>query len=54
MAQYTVKFLFADATAIEESFPADVTVHDAKQKLISSWPQGNDTKEESWHELKRW
>ena len=47
MAQYTVKFLFADATAIEESFPADVTVHDAKQKLISSWPQGNDTKEES-------
>jgi hypothetical protein len=37
---YTVKFLFADATFLEESFTADVTVHDAKQKLISIWPAG--------------
>jgi hypothetical protein len=44
MAQYTVKFLFADATAIEETFPADVSVNDAKQKLILSWPAGNEDK----------
>ncbi len=39
-SQYTVKFLFADATFLEESFAADVTVQDAKQKLITIWPAG--------------
>jgi hypothetical protein len=37
---YMVKFLFADASFIEESFAADITVNDAKQKLISIWPAG--------------
>ena len=37
---YMVKFLFADASFIEESFAADITVNDAKQKLISNWPAG--------------
>jgi hypothetical protein len=39
---YMVKFLFADASFIEESFAADITVNDAKQKLISIWPAGKD------------
>uniref|UniRef100_A0A7S0MK31 Ubiquitin-like domain-containing protein n=1 Tax=Cryptomonas curvata TaxID=233186 RepID=A0A7S0MK31_9CRYP len=36
--QYTVKFLFADATTIEQTFQLDITVLGAKQQLISSWP----------------
>jgi hypothetical protein len=42
-SMYMVKFLFADASFLEESFTADVTVSDAKQKLISIWPAGNKT-----------
>ncbi len=37
---YSVKFLFADATVIEEQFPSGISVQDAKLKLISSWPAG--------------
>jgi hypothetical protein len=42
-SMYMVKFLFADASFLEESFAADVTVNDAKQKLISIWPAGKCT-----------
>lgn len=41
-SMYMVKFLFADASFLEESFTADVSVNDAKQKLISIWPAGKD------------
>lgn len=37
---YNVKFMFADATVIEEEFAGGVTVIDAKLKLIGSWPEG--------------
>jgi hypothetical protein len=42
-SMYMVKFLFADASFLEESFTADVTVNEAKQKLISIWPAGECT-----------
>ena len=35
---YRVKLLFADASSLHESFPAGVTVEDAKKKMISVWP----------------
>ncbi len=46
---YTVKFLFADASFLEESFAPEVTVNEAKQKLISIWPAGK-TEHKSIHE----
>jgi hypothetical protein len=39
-AEYKVKFFFADATTIEETFSPQVTVAEAKSKLIASWPEG--------------
>ena len=40
-ANFKVKFFFADATTIEETFPPQVTVAEAKSKLIASWPEGD-------------
>ena len=37
---FRVKFFFADAQTIEETFPPSTTVADAKNKLIASWPEG--------------
>ena len=39
-ADFKVKFFFADATTIEETFPPQVTVAEAKSKLIAAWPEG--------------
>ena len=36
--EFRIKFLFADAQTIEETFPAQTTVAEAKTKLIASWP----------------
>ena len=41
MSSYTVKFLFADATFLEQTFALDITVLGAKQQLIAAWPAGN-------------
>jgi len=38
MAQYRVKFFFADAVTMEETFPAQVTVAEAKSALLGKWP----------------
>jgi hypothetical protein len=40
MADYKVKFLFADAVTIEQEFPGGVVVRDAKSTLIANWPAG--------------
>jgi hypothetical protein len=40
MTNYTVKFLFADATTLEETFAIDISVLGAKQQLIAKWPAG--------------
>lgn len=40
MAEYQIKFMFADATTMDESFDAGVTVLDAKQRMIANWPEG--------------
>mmetsp|Transcript_21177 Transcript_21177/g.42750 ORF Transcript_21177/g.42750 Transcript_21177/m.42750 type:complete len:113 (+) Transcript_21177:158-496(+) len=42
MADYQIKFMFADATTMEETFDSTVTVMDAKQRMISNWPEGKD------------
>jgi len=40
-ANFKIKFMFADAVTIEEEFPPQTTVAEAKAKLISSsWPAG--------------
>jgi len=39
---FRVKFFFADAQTIEETFPPSTTVADAKNKLIASWPEGRE------------
>jgi len=39
-ASFKVKFFFADAQTLEETFPASTTVADAKTKLIAAWPAG--------------
>ena len=39
-AEYKVKFLFVNAQTIEMTFPAAITVAEAKNKLIESWPAG--------------
>ena len=39
-ADYRVKFLFVNAQTIEMTFPAAITVAEAKNKLIESWPAG--------------
>lgn len=41
-ADFKVKFFFADATTIEETFPPQVTVAEAKSKLIAAWPEGKE------------
>mmetsp|Transcript_12485 Transcript_12485/g.34324 ORF Transcript_12485/g.34324 Transcript_12485/m.34324 type:complete len:107 (-) Transcript_12485:1060-1380(-) len=38
MSEYTVKFLFADASTIQENFPLDVSVIGAKRHLAAKWP----------------
>jgi hypothetical protein len=40
MADYKVKFLFADAVTVEQEFPGGVVVRDAKSTLIANWPAG--------------
>mmetsp|Transcript_16093 Transcript_16093/g.32218 ORF Transcript_16093/g.32218 Transcript_16093/m.32218 type:complete len:112 (+) Transcript_16093:163-498(+) len=42
MSSYNVKFMFADASTIEENFESGVTILDAKQKLIANWPSGKE------------
>mmetsp|Transcript_43543 Transcript_43543/g.102313 ORF Transcript_43543/g.102313 Transcript_43543/m.102313 type:complete len:113 (-) Transcript_43543:93-431(-) len=42
MAEYQIKFMFADATTMDESFDAGVTVLDAKQRMIANWPEGKE------------
>lgn len=40
MAVYTIKFMFADATTVSETFDAGSNIHDAKLKIITAWPAG--------------
>lgn len=40
MAVYTIKFMFADATTVSETFDTGSNIHDAKLKIIAAWPAG--------------
>ncbi|KAJ1487435.1 hypothetical protein T484DRAFT_1786563 [Baffinella frigidus] len=42
MAVYTIKFMFADATTVSETFDTGSNIHDAKLKIIAAWPAGKD------------
>mmetsp|Transcript_42030 Transcript_42030/g.65717 ORF Transcript_42030/g.65717 Transcript_42030/m.65717 type:complete len:110 (-) Transcript_42030:140-469(-) len=42
MTEYRVKFMFADAVTMEETFTLGTTVAEAKTKLIANWPAGKD------------
>jgi len=42
MSEFLIKFLFADASTMEETFGPEATVGEAKMKLISNWPAGKD------------
>jgi len=58
MAVYTIKFMFADATTVSETFDAGSNIHDAKLKIITAWPAGADPPQPSttrpspntWHD----
>mmetsp|Transcript_32527 Transcript_32527/g.73116 ORF Transcript_32527/g.73116 Transcript_32527/m.73116 type:complete len:99 (+) Transcript_32527:188-484(+) len=39
---YEIKFMFADAKTIEESFEAGSNIQSAKAKLVSNWPADRD------------
>jgi hypothetical protein len=37
---YNIKFMFADASVMEDEFPMGASIQEAKLKLISNWPAG--------------
>lgn len=41
MSAFTIKFMFADATTVSETFDAGTLVIDAKRKIIAAWPDGS-------------